>query len=57
MLKQILHRYVIVDNFTKKMSDWVDVSNLTISQIKKISKELDNNYPNNWYVEIKRIEA
>lgn len=58
MLKKILHRYVVIDEKTKvrKLGDWIDVSNLTIEQVNKISKSFDEKYSNNWYLEIKRVE-
>lgn len=58
MLEKILHRYVVIDETTKvhKLGDWIDVSNLTLEQVNKISKSFDEKYQNNWYLEIKRVE-
>lgn len=58
MLKKILHRYVVIDKKTKvrKLGDWIDVSNLTLEQVNKISNSFDEKYSNNWYLEIKRVE-
>lgn len=57
MLDKLLHKYIVTNNdkTIKQESDWIDVSNWTIGQVQEVSKQMDIDYPNNWYVKIKRI--